>query len=505
MIGGLAPASAGFGRGAAVLGSPPAPSQRQALAWVAACVALFAVASTVVAVLDPGPGALDVQVRGALGILASVLLVTAGLLRLVRERVASDRVAGATGVALLLLGAVALPLTSATTAWAGPQSLAGAVTGLFTGLLVLGLVVHAMNGPDPDRWRSTTLFLAATGTTLLVVGALVVVETAAPALLSLGVVEPRVVSGTLLAVAWFCVGLEATLRSPQLPWAGGAAPLLGGMAVAELCAALGAASPGHGYRVASAALVSLLAALTLRLVLVDLGRPSRPGAGALTVRTTAPEDDCITAADPPAVIAGRRCGDGERTLLRPRPVPRPASPLEDLMLGREGVAVDLSLERLLRAVASQLPDLAVTFGGCDVQVHASPGELGTALRNLLDNVRQHGGGTAEVTARAIGRRVEVLVSDTGPGLPPGLVATLFQRGARGVTSSGAGLGLHVAQRLARRQDGDLVLRRSLGGCAFALILWGPGGPTRVSSVPDQRATAGTTPPSARAETRTGRR
>ena len=66
--------------------------------------------------------------------------------------------------------------------------------------------------------------------------------------------------------------------------------------------------------------------------------------------------------------------------------------------------------------------------------------------------------------------MELIVSDRGPGLAEGQVATLFQRGARGPASRGSGLGLHVSRTLMRQQGGDLVLREHVDGATFAITL-----------------------------------
>ena len=68
----------------------------------------------------------------------------------------------------------------------------------------------------------------------------------------------------------------------------------------------------------------------------------------------------------------------------------------------------------------------------------------------------------------------VVVSDTGPGIPPELRERIFDEFAR-LEESGAirghGLGLAIARRIARLLGGDLVVEESpLPGATFVLRL-----------------------------------
>jgi signal transduction histidine kinase len=66
--------------------------------------------------------------------------------------------------------------------------------------------------------------------------------------------------------------------------------------------------------------------------------------------------------------------------------------------------------------------------------------------------------------------VTVTCADDGPGLRPEEAARAFERGFRGCTSPGSGLGLHGARELMREQGGELALTPSPRGATFALTL-----------------------------------
>lgn len=100
-------------------------------------------------------------------------------------------------------------------------------------------------------------------------------------------------------------------------------------------------------------------------------------------------------------------------------------------------------------------------------------DLTEIVHILLDNATQHARGqriALEVSDCEEG--VEVRVSDDGPGVPPALAPVVFERGTRGSTSHGQGIGLHIARRLARDNEGDLWLEplTPAPGTAFVLRL-----------------------------------
>jgi signal transduction histidine kinase len=78
-----------------------------------------------------------------------------------------------------------------------------------------------------------------------------------------------------------------------------------------------------------------------------------------------------------------------------------------------------------------------------------------ALGCLLDNALVHGKGTVSLSTRRSDRSIDVVVSDEGPGVPPDLRDSIFERLVSGARSSGIGLGL--ARALTTTEGGTLRL------------------------------------------------
>lgn len=103
------------------------------------------------------------------------------------------------------------------------------------------------------------------------------------------------------------------------------------------------------------------------------------------------------------------------------------------------------------------------------------------LTNLLANAMQalpESGGSITLTARTappkperVGTYVEINVADTGPGIPPEVVARIFEPFYTTKASEGTGLGLAIAQRFVAAHKGTLTCQSFIGvGTAFTITL-----------------------------------
>lgn len=82
--------------------------------------------------------------------------------------------------------------------------------------------------------------------------------------------------------------------------------------------------------------------------------------------------------------------------------------------------------------------------------------LEQALGNLVDNAVRYGEGSVRLEAKRRNGRLELSVSDEGPGFPPELLPQVFERFTRGDEArrrGGAGLGLAIVAAIARAHGG----------------------------------------------------
>jgi signal transduction histidine kinase len=96
------------------------------------------------------------------------------------------------------------------------------------------------------------------------------------------------------------------------------------------------------------------------------------------------------------------------------------------------------------------------------KVWANPEELTQVLFNLLQNAKTHTqSGTIALTVRSDGENVEVLVVDTGTGIPPELLDHVFERGVHD-TSSSSGIGLAICKKILDAHEGTLEIASEQG-------------------------------------------
>ena len=102
------------------------------------------------------------------------------------------------------------------------------------------------------------------------------------------------------------------------------------------------------------------------------------------------------------------------------------------------------------------PDLEVRLhtGGAS-PIDVDPSAVKEIVANLLDNARRHAGSRVDVAVRQGPFGTEVLVSDDGSGVPPGMEERVFERFFSLDGQGGSGLGLAIARGLARAGGGDL--------------------------------------------------
>jgi signal transduction histidine kinase len=106
-------------------------------------------------------------------------------------------------------------------------------------------------------------------------------------------------------------------------------------------------------------------------------------------------------------------------------------------------------------------------------VRAIGGDLGQVWTNLIDNALDAAAQSGQVTITAARRLGFVVVSivDDGPGIPPEIAERIFDPFfTTKPVGQGTGLGLDIARRLVRRNDGDIEVESRPGRTEFRIIL-----------------------------------
>lgn len=108
----------------------------------------------------------------------------------------------------------------------------------------------------------------------------------------------------------------------------------------------------------------------------------------------------------------------------------------------------------------------------DLRVSATTESAVRALSPLVENAMQHAETNVRLTVTEAPRTVDITVSDDGPGLPQdgSDPEWFFAAGARAENSTGAGLGLALARRVARTLGGDVTVTSVRQPTSFTLTL-----------------------------------
>ena len=153
----------------------------------------------------------------------------------------------------------------------------------------------------------------------------------------------------------------------------------------------------------------------------------------------------------------------EAGIVAPAPAVNPVGPLLENAVEQEGPA----------ALAKQITLTADPFDG---SAAFDPRWTGEALGNVVNNAVKYTppGGMVSVSAQLLDSFCRIDVADTGPGVPEGEQAAVFNRFYRGGATraaEGLGLGLYLAREILAKQGGYIRLSSRPGeGCVFSLYL-----------------------------------
>ncbi len=160
--------------------------------------------------------------------------------------------------------------------------------------------------------------------------------------------------------------------------------------------------------------------------------------------------------------------------------------LLDLTRGRLAGGIGITLEtvdtlvpmidQVVAELRSAFPDRIVTTRyGFGVPVTVDIDRIGQMISNLVGNALRHGDPRAPVTVEAHSTDELLLISvaNSGSPIPAAVMERLFQpfeRGSKGSSSEGLGLGLYIASEIAKAHGGSLTATSTPEQTVFRFIM-----------------------------------
>lgn len=133
---------------------------------------------------------------------------------------------------------------------------------------------------------------------------------------------------------------------------------------------------------------------------------------------------------------------------------------------------DTGAEWVPRAFARRIEMQLVAVPDAPMEINGNAGLIREALSNLLDNAVKYHSPPGNLCVRVLAEPavVRIVVEDDGPGIPGELHERMLRRFVRGNRGDGTGLGLPIAQEIARLHGGDLDLTSGPGGKGLAATM-----------------------------------
>jgi signal transduction histidine kinase len=100
--------------------------------------------------------------------------------------------------------------------------------------------------------------------------------------------------------------------------------------------------------------------------------------------------------------------------------------------------------------------------------------LKRCLTNLIENAVRYGE-EARISVEQGKEQLQIIIADSGPGIPESEQERIFKPFVRGEASrskdtGGNGLGLSIARNIARAHGGELTLRNGKGGTGLEAVV-----------------------------------
>ena len=107
----------------------------------------------------------------------------------------------------------------------------------------------------------------------------------------------------------------------------------------------------------------------------------------------------------------------------------------------------------------------------DAYIYADIDQIKQVIVNLITNAMNvmENDGTVTVNFQEKDGKTNIMISDSGPGIPLEVMPNLFKPFFT-TSNSGTGLGLPISRKILNNHNGDLTVYNSKNGAVFTIIL-----------------------------------
>ena len=138
--------------------------------------------------------------------------------------------------------------------------------------------------------------------------------------------------------------------------------------------------------------------------------------------------------------------------------------------------IDDAVQRARPAAEHHAIKVGVDHGSADLHLVGSHRQMVSAVANLLENAVKYSdeGSSVSVEARTDNGWIEIIVTDTGVGIPPRDIDRIFERfyrvdRARSRDTGGTGLGLSIVRHVVTNHEGEVTVHSREGeGSVFTI-------------------------------------
>jgi signal transduction histidine kinase len=148
----------------------------------------------------------------------------------------------------------------------------------------------------------------------------------------------------------------------------------------------------------------------------------------------------------------------------------------------QNISVDSLIQKVVEQVKPAVAEFCIDFSvenlATELSINTDSQKLIDVLHNLIDNACRHTYGGCRVIFKVMSQDQNILftVEDSGPGIPPNKLNSLFQPFVRiqevmNHSKGGAGLGLAICKETIVQMGGEIAVSSEIGiGTMFKVLL-----------------------------------